>query len=68
MLFILIQSTYCQNRRQNYVPRGDISNDRDLEETDSRNGTGQPRTTPEVFNVKLPFKFFFMGCSRYKLI
>jgi len=49
VLAIIVQSTYCQNRRQNYVPRGDISNDRDLVEADSTNGTGLPRTTPEPY-------------------
>lgn len=48
MLAIIVQSTYGQNRRQNYVPRGDISNDKDLVEADSKNGTGLPKTTPEV--------------------
>ena len=48
VLAIIVQSTYGQNRRQNYVPRGDISNDKDLVEADSKNGTGLPKTTPEV--------------------
>ena len=55
MLAIFVQSTFGQNRRQNYVPRGDISNDRDLEEVDSKNGTSQPRTTPEVLSLLVHF-------------
>ena len=52
-LAIFVQSAFGQNRRQNYVPRGDISNDRDLEEVDSKNQTAQPRTTPEVLTLLL---------------
>ena len=44
--------TNGQNRRQNYVPRGDISNDRDLEEGRSNESRANfPRTTPEVFTL-----------------
>ena len=48
MLAIIVQSAYGQNRRQNYVPRGDISNDKDLVESGSKNGTGLPKTPPDV--------------------
>ena len=48
VLTIFVQSINGQNRRQNYVPRGDISNDSDLEEASKANGNGAPRTTPEV--------------------
>ena len=48
VLAIFVQSINGQNRRQNYVPRGDISNDSDLEEASKANGNGAPRTTPEV--------------------
>ena len=48
VLAIIVQSAYGQNRRQNYVPRGDISNDKDLVESGSKNGTGLPKTPPDV--------------------
>ena len=44
--------TNGQNRRQNYVPRGDISMDRELEEGNINGSrTNIPRTTPEVFTL-----------------
>ena len=55
VLVIFVQSIFGQNRRQNYVPRGDISNDRDLEEIDSQNQTAQPRSTPEVLSLAVFF-------------
>ena len=45
---ITLHETNAQNRRENYVPRGDISNDSDLNEPITDGSTRSPRTTPEV--------------------
>ena len=46
-----------QTIRQNYVPRGDISMDRELDEANNNTSTRTPRTTPQVLYYVIFLQF-----------